>query len=79
MIPEDTTGGGMFQVWFEYGLISFALFSIYSFRNCIQQGEILSIFFWIVLVFMYGINNSVVWLAIILLATNKYFFRQAAK
>lgn len=76
MLEEGTAGGGMFQIWLEYGFIAFVIFSAYSFSVCVSRAHKLSAFFWFMLVFMYGINNSIVWLTIVLLSTNKYFIQR---
>ena len=64
--------GSMFTVWYDYGFIVFALFVVFSMGACFRRGDALSIFFWFMLVFLYGINNQMVWLCIILLYTNNY-------
>lgn len=75
-LPEGASGGGMFQIWLEYGFISFALFVIFSFSNTYRKRDYLSVLFWFLLVFMYGVNNQIVWLCIVLLYTNKYFSKR---
>ena len=78
MIPgvaDNYTGGGLLLVSLEYGFITCVLFFIFSFSNSFKKGDYLSIVFWFMLVFMYGVNNQIVWLCIILLFTNKYFKR----
>ncbi|MDR0865646.1 MAG: hypothetical protein LBO74_12045 [Candidatus Symbiothrix sp.] len=69
----EGVGGAMFLIWIEYGFISFILFVVFSSLMCWRKGDILSIIFWFFLVFMYGVNNQIVWLCIILLYTNKLF------
>lgn len=64
--------GSMFTVWYDYGFIVFILFVVFSMGACFRRGDALSIFFWFMLVFLYGINNQMVWLCIILLYTNNY-------
>ena len=32
-VVEGTTGGGLLQIWIEYGFISFILFTIFSISN----------------------------------------------
>jgi hypothetical protein len=78
-VQEGFSGGGMFILWMEYGFLSFILFVIFSFLNTFRKGDYLSIVFWFMLVFMYGINSQIVWLTIILLFTNKYFFEKESK
>ena len=72
-VSDGISGGGLFQLWIEYGFISFFLFLIFSFKSIFKKLALLNILFWILLVFMYGINNQIVWLCIILLFTNNYF------
>jgi len=75
-LPPGSSGGGMFQLWMEYGFLSFFLFVFFSLNAVYQKNEYLSLIFWFLLVFMYGVNNQMVWLAIILLYTNKYFYKR---
>lgn len=70
---EGLSGGGLFQLWLEYGFISFILFVLFSLSSSYRKGDYISIIFWFMLVFLYGINNQIVWLCIFLLYTNKYF------
>ncbi|MBU3938887.1 hypothetical protein KJ942_05205 [bacterium] len=72
-LQEGASGGGMFQVWVEYGFLSFIIFLIFSFFASYKKDEYITIVFWFLLVFMYGVNNQIVWLSITLLYTNKYF------
>jgi len=74
-IPENYTGGGLFQLWVEYGFVSFLLFVIFSFSSSYKKGEYLTILFWFMLVATSGVNSQIVWLTIILLMTNKYFYK----
>jgi len=73
-IPKGFSGGGLFQLWMEYGFLSFLLFVIFSFLTIYRKGDYISIVFWFMLVFMYGINSQIVWLTLVLLFTNKYFY-----
>tara|TARA_B110000240_G_C13498361_1_gene452713 strand:+ start:815 stop:2032 length:1218 start_codon:yes stop_codon:yes gene_type:complete len=75
-LPEGTSGGGMFQIWLEYGFISFALFVVFSLSNTYRKRDYLSFLYWFLLVFAYGVNNQIVWLCIVLLYTNKYFYKK---
>ena len=78
-VPDDISGGGMFQLWFEYGFVSFILFVIFSFKCTYRKEDNLSVIFWFFLVFMYGVNSQIVWLCIILLYTNRYFSCQCSQ
>lgn len=75
-VPEGFTSGGMFLLLIEYGFIPFILFLIFSLSASFKKGDYLSIVFWFMLVFMYGVNSQIVWLCIILLFTNKYFIKK---
>lgn len=77
-VNEGLSGGGFFQIWMEYGFISVFLFFIFSFFSSYRKGDFFSIFFWFMLVFLYGVNNQIVWLCLILLFTNKYFFKRTS-
>lgn len=78
-LPEGWTGGGMFQIWMDFGFLSFALFMIFTFSNTLKKGDYLGYIFWFMLIFMQGINNQIVWLCIVLLFTNKYFEKHVSK
>ncbi len=73
-VPEGFSAGGMLVIWMEYGFLSFILFVIFSFTTTYRKGDYLTILFWFLLVFMYGVNGQIIWLAIILLYTNKFFY-----
>ena len=70
---DDSVGGALFQLWYEYGFISFLLFILFSFLTCYKKGDFLSVVFWFFLVFMYGVNNQMVWMCVVLLYANKVF------
>ena len=72
-VGEGFTGGGLFQVWYEYGFFSFIFFVFFSLGNSYKKLDYLSVVFWFLLVFMNGVNSQIVWLAILLLWTNIYF------
>ncbi|NOQ32164.1 MAG: hypothetical protein GQ570_13700 [Helicobacteraceae bacterium] len=75
-VSEGFSGGGLLAFLIDYGFISFLLFIIFSFSNSFRKGDYLSIVFWFMLVFLFGINSQIVWLTIILLFTNKYFWKK---
>jgi len=72
-VKEGFSGGGLFQIFMEYGFVSFTLFLLFSFFTSFKKGDYLSIIFWFLLIFLNGVNNQIVWLSIILLFTNRYF------
>jgi hypothetical protein len=71
--PEGFSGGGLLQIWYEYGFLSFALFVLFSFLATYNKQDHISIIFWFMVVFISTVNSQIVWLSIILLFTNKYF------
>ncbi|MCK5539150.1 MAG: hypothetical protein KAI79_20175, partial [Bacteroidales bacterium] len=78
-LPEGYTGGGLFQLWMDYGFLSFILFIIFSFSHSFRKGDYISMAFWFMLVFIYNINNQIVWITIVLLFTNQYYNKQLSK
>jgi len=74
-VPEGISGGGLFQLLTEYGFISFFLFLVFSIKTTFNKAAKMNIMFWFMLVFLYGVNNQIVWLCIILLFTNNYFLK----
>ena len=70
---NDISGGGFFNIWYEYGFLSFMLFLIFSLKSIISKSNYTNVIFWFFLVFLYGINNQMVWLCMILLYTINYY------
>jgi hypothetical protein len=75
-LPEGTSGGGLIQLWMDYGLIVFLIYVLTTLNIIYIKKDLFSLFFWFLLVFMYSINNQIVWLCIILLFTNNYFYKK---
>ena len=75
-IPEGSSGGGMFQIFWEFGFISFVLFLIFSFKTIYRKKDYLNTVFWFLLVFISSLNSQILWLCIILLFTNNYYLNQ---
>jgi len=73
-VPEGISGGGMFQLWLEYGFVVFILFMIIIIQAGYNRKDLFSLLFLFLLVFLYGVNSQMVWLCLALLFTNKYFF-----
>lgn len=73
-VSQGTTGGGMFQLWFEYGFFVFVLFMIIIIQAGFNRKDFFTLLFLFLLVFLSGLNSQIVWLCITLLFTNKYFF-----
>lgn len=74
---EEVSGGGFFLVWYEYGFIPFILLMIFSLKATLYKGQIVNIVFWFFLVFIYGINNQIIWLCMVLLYTNNIFLKKS--
>ena len=77
-VEEGTTGGGMLMVWYEYGFISFALFIAFTIWVSGALRSITNFIFWLLIVFIAGPNNQVVWMYLILSASVNYFRRSGA-
>lgn len=75
-VNEGISGGGLFQLFWEYGFISFAFFIIYTFKIVFNKNNYIYIIFWLLMVVMYGVNNQILWLCLILINTNNYFDKQ---
>jgi hypothetical protein len=72
-VPEGFSGGGVLSIWIEYGFISFALFVVFSLSNCYGKRNYLSIIFWFLLVGLSSLNNSMMWLTLVLFLTKSFF------
>lgn len=75
-IQEGAAGGGLLQLWIEYGFLSFLLFTIFCFSHLFSKKAYLNVVLWFLLIFISGVNNQMVWLTILLLFTNRYFEKQ---
>lgn len=73
-LPGTTSGhAGSFYLWYNYGFLVSITFWFFSFCSCFIKRDPVSILVWFLCVFMYGgLNNQIIWLAIILLYTYKY-------
>ena len=76
-VPEGFSGGGLLSMWFELGFIPFACFILFSLKATDSINRPINFFIWAVMIFIAGINTQMVWLAIILLYTLKYFDQYA--
>lgn len=69
--------GGIMIVCLEYGFLAFMLFIIFSLSAVYRKRTYMDIMFWFIFLFLgNGINTQLFWLGIILLFTNKYFYKQ---
>jgi hypothetical protein len=76
-VRDDYTGGGLLVLWYEYGLIAFLFFVAFTLKATAALKAPANFVIWFVLIFIAGVNNQMVWLAIILLYSLN-FFRQRA-
>lgn len=65
-------GGGVFQIWYDFGFIVFFFYILGTLKFCTSPKDKMSYIFWFLLVFVNSLNTQITWLAIMLLATNKY-------
>ena len=72
-IEKGMSGGGLLQLWLDYGFIIFLVFTFGSIYFTFSKRNKLSIIFWFFLVFMYGVNNQILWLFIIFMYTVNFF------
>lgn len=72
-------GGGVFQIWYDFGAIVFLLYVVGTFKYCTTRKDKLSYLFWFLLIFVNTLNTQITWLAIMLLAANKYFINRYNK
>ena len=72
-IEKGASGGGLLQMWMEYGFIVFIIYLIFTLKSTFNKNDFISLIFWFLLVFLYNINSQIIWLCIVLLFTNKQF------
>lgn len=74
--PRGYSNGGMMLLAAEYGFLAFILFIIFTIRTTIRRKDIETYLFWFVMVFSLSINMQMLWCAVLLLYTNKYFLNK---
>ena len=74
-VAEGTSGGGLLALWYEYGLISFLFFVLFTLYTTSALKSPAGFLIWFSLIFIASVNSQMVWLAIILLHTLS-FYRQ---
>ena len=72
-VTEGTTGGGLLALWYEYGLIAFLFFVFFTLKTTSALKSPVNFLIWFILIFIAGVNNQMVWLAIILLHTLNFY------
>lgn len=78
-VYEGYTGGGMLNLWYEYGFIIFALFAAFSIRVASALKSVSHAIFWLLIVFTGGLNNQIVWLFLIVFASVEHFRNAASR
>lgn len=78
LLPDGWSGGGLFSLLYEYGIIVFLLFSIMIFKTCYSSKSKLA--FWVIvsLITIQPLNTQITWCAFMFLASNKYFLEKKA-
>jgi hypothetical protein len=74
-VIEGSTGGGLLALWYEYGLIAFLLFVFFTLKTTSALKSSTNFLIWFMLIFIAGVNNQMVWLAVILLHTLSFYRR----
>lgn len=78
-VEEGATGGGLLALWYEYGLIAFLFFVLFTLKATAATKTLENFISWFMLIFLTGVNSQMVWLAIILLHTLNYYRRGAGQ
>ena len=78
-VYEGFTGGGMLQLWYEYGFITFALFVAFTLRIASALKSVANFIFWLLIVFTAGPNNQILWFFLIVFASVEHFRIMAAR
>lgn len=78
-IAKGATGGGLLALWYEYGLVAFLLFVFFSLRATEAMKAPANFLIWLLLIFIAGVNNQMVWLAIVLLHTLNFYRKRARR
>jgi len=77
-VTEGTTGGGLLALWYEYGLIAFLFFVLFTLKTTSALKSPAKFLIWFALIFIANVNNQMVWLTIILLHSLN-FYRQKSE
>lgn len=72
-VSEGYSGGGLLVLWYEYGLISFILFVLFSLKATAVTKTPYNSLIWFLMIFIAGVNGQMIWLAIVLLYTLNYY------
>ncbi len=76
-IKEGASGGGLLALWYEYGVIAFSFFVLFTLKATAAVKAPANFLIWFLLIFIAGVNSQMVWLAIILLHSLNYYSRRA--
>lgn len=75
-LGADVSSTTLLGVWYEYGFIAFFLFVLFSLQACVSLQYPISFIFWLLLVFCYGLNTQIPWLAMIILFMTKNLLKK---
>lgn len=78
-VKEGSSGGGLLVLWYEYGLIAFLFFMAFTLKATAALKAPGNFIVWFMLIFIGGVNNQMVWLAIILLYSLNFYRQQAER
>lgn len=73
LLPEGWSGGGLFTLLYEYGIIVFMLFWIMIFKCCYSAKAKLAFGIIVAFILIQPLNTQITWCAFMFLASNKYF------
>jgi hypothetical protein len=72
-VKNNFSGGGFLQIWYEYGFLTFLFFLFFTLKATNAIKSKFNFIFWLLLIFLYTINNQITWFCIIYLYTINYF------
>ena len=72
-VAEGTSGGGLLALWYEYGLIPFLFFVLFTLHTTSALKSPADFLIWFSLIFVASVNSQMVWLAIIQLHTLNFY------
>lgn len=73
---EQVSGGGILQIWVEYGFISCLIYIIFTLKIFLKNLNILDIMLWFLLILTNGLNLQITWFAITVLYLNNFYLNK---
>lgn len=73
-LPSVKQGSaGAFYLWFNFGFFVAFLYWIFTFNICFIKNDLISVFIWFLIIFLYGgMNSQIVWLVLFIFTTFKF-------